>query len=75
MMRVVAVLCLLTVVFAEEKQTLSWKDDDGLEVKIIKPISEEKCKVKSQSGDTVDQYYRLTDKDGNEVGSNFGKKP
>lgn len=77
MMRAVAVLCLLTAVIAEEdgKPKLSWKDDDGLDVKIIKPISEDKCKIKSQEGDVVEQYYRLTDKDGKEIGSNFGKKP
>lgn len=77
MMRVAALLCLFAAVFAEEdaKPKLSWKDDDGLEVKIIKPISDEKCKIKSQAGDTVEQYYRLTDKDGKEIGSNFGKKP
>uniref|UniRef100_A0A914CUQ3 peptidylprolyl isomerase n=1 Tax=Acrobeloides nanus TaxID=290746 RepID=A0A914CUQ3_9BILA len=56
-------------------QKLSWKDEDGLEIKIIRPISEEKCKIKSQEGDTVEQYYKLTDEKGNEVGSNFGKKP
>ncbi|MFH4979216.1 hypothetical protein AB6A40_005925 [Gnathostoma spinigerum] len=59
----------------EEKQILSWKDDDGLEVKIVRPIKPEKCKIKSQPGDVVDQYYKLTDKDGKEIGSNFGQKP
>uniref|UniRef100_F1L3G0 peptidylprolyl isomerase n=2 Tax=Ascaris suum TaxID=6253 RepID=F1L3G0_ASCSU len=54
---------------------MSWKDDDGLEVKIIKPVKPEKCKIKSQIGDIVDQFYKLTDKDGKEIGSNFGKKP
>ncbi|KAK0403317.1 hypothetical protein QR680_016855 [Steinernema hermaphroditum] len=64
-------------VFAEEAEEpkLRWKDDDGLEVKIIRPIKAEKCKIKSQAGDVVDQFYKLTDKDGKEVGSNFGKKP
>ena len=56
-------------------QKLSWKEDDGLEIKIVRPISEEKCKLKSQEGDTVEQYYKLTDEKGNEIGSNFGKKP
>jgi len=44
-------------------------------VKLVKPIPEDKCTLRSQPGDTVDQFYRLTDKDGKEIGSNFGKKP
>ncbi|KAK6759786.1 hypothetical protein RB195_021385 [Necator americanus] len=71
---VVSLLVATSLVFAEE-QKLSWKDDDGLEVKIIKPIKKEKCKIVSQEGDIVDQYYKLSDKDGKEIGSNFGKKP
>uniref|UniRef100_A0A183EYK6 peptidylprolyl isomerase n=1 Tax=Gongylonema pulchrum TaxID=637853 RepID=A0A183EYK6_9BILA len=31
--------------------------------------------LKSQPGDIVEQFYKLTDKDGREIGSNFGKKP
>lgn len=58
-----------------EEQKLSWKDDDGLEIKIIKPIKKEKCTIVSQEGDVVDQFYKLSDKDGKEIGSNFGKKP
>ncbi|KAL3100074.1 hypothetical protein niasHT_022902 [Heterodera trifolii] len=56
-------------------QKLSWKDDDGLEVKIIRPIAQEKCALKSRPGDTVKQYYKLTDPEGKEIGSNFGEKP
>lgn len=56
-------------------QKLSWKEDDGLEIKIVRPISEEKCTMKSQAGDIVDQYYKLVDEDGKEIGSNFGKTP
>lgn len=56
-------------------QKLSWKDADGLEIKIVRPITEEKCKIKSQAGDIVEQYYKLSDEKGNEIGSNFGKKP
>ncbi|CAI2303658.1 unnamed protein product [Caenorhabditis sp. 36 PRJEB53466] len=76
-MRVI-LLCLLALVavaFAEEEQKLSWKDEDGLEVKIIRPIKAEKCKLKSQDGDVLDQWYKLSDKDGKEIGSNFNKKP
>jgi len=58
---------------AEKKH--EWKDEDGLEVKIVKPIAEDKCKLKSQAGDIVDQFYRLLDKEGKEIGSNFGQKP
>jgi len=72
----VIIVVLLGAAFAEDKKPLqNWKDDDGLEVKVIKPISEDKCKIKSAPGDVVEQYYRLTDKDGKEIGSNFGKKP
>jgi len=53
----------------------SWKDDDGLEDKIIKTVNPDKCPIKSQPGDIVDQFYKLTDKDGKEIGSNFGQKP
>ncbi|KAJ1349500.1 hypothetical protein KIN20_005080, partial [Parelaphostrongylus tenuis] len=71
------IILLLTVISLarSEEQKLSWKDDDGLEVKIIKPIKKEKCAIVSQEGDVLDQYYRLTDKNGKEIGSNFGKKP
>ncbi|CAD6194809.1 unnamed protein product [Caenorhabditis auriculariae] len=72
---IVALTILATFANAEEEQKLNWKEDDGLEIKIIKPIKAEKCKVKSQAGDVVDQFYKLSDKDGKEIGSNFGKKP
>uniref|UniRef100_A0A915DDX3 peptidylprolyl isomerase n=1 Tax=Ditylenchus dipsaci TaxID=166011 RepID=A0A915DDX3_9BILA len=68
-------------VLAEEEegsfqgQKLSWKEDDGLEIKIIRPVTADKCKQKSQEGDIVEQFYKLTDADGKEIGSNFGKKP
>lgn len=56
-------------------QKLSWKDDDGLEIKIIRPIAVDKCTIKSQAGDIVEQYYKLSEADGKEIGSNFGKTP
>ncbi|CAJ0583208.1 unnamed protein product, partial [Mesorhabditis spiculigera] len=75
MLKFLILVLLVSFVAAEEEQKLKWKDDDGLEVKIIKPVKAEKCKLKSQEGDTLEQYYRLTDKEGKEIGSNFGKKP
>lgn len=53
----------------------SWKDEDGLEVTITKAIDEADCEIKSAGGDVVDQYYKLSDEKGVEIGSNFGKKP
>uniref|UniRef100_A0A1I7TAD9 peptidylprolyl isomerase n=1 Tax=Caenorhabditis tropicalis TaxID=1561998 RepID=A0A1I7TAD9_9PELO len=50
-------------------------DDDGLEVTITKAIDAAECEIKSAGGDVVDQYYKLTDENGAEIGSNFGKKP
>ncbi|CAI5449911.1 unnamed protein product [Caenorhabditis angaria] len=58
-----------------EDPPLKWRDADGLEIEIIKKIPEENCGIKSQGGDLVDQFYKLSDEDGTEVGSNFGKKP
>ncbi|KAK6034450.1 peptidyl-prolyl cis-trans isomerase, FKBP-type [Cooperia oncophora] len=75
MLLIVSLIVVAGLAAAEEEQKLSWKDDDGLEVKIVKPIKKEKCKLVSQEGDVVDQFYRLVDKDGKEIGSNFGKKP
>ncbi|KAE9417475.1 hypothetical protein Angca_005989 [Angiostrongylus cantonensis] len=74
-MFIVILLLSVASLVRSEEQKLSWKDDDGLEVKIIKPIKKEKCTIVSQEGDVLDQFYRLTDKDGKEIGSNFGKKP
>nr|CDJ85946.1 Peptidyl-prolyl cis-trans isomerase domain containing protein [Haemonchus contortus] len=75
MLLIFSLILVAGLASAAEEQKLSWKDEDGLEIKIVKPIKKEKCKMVSQEGDVVDQYYRLTDKDGKEIGSNFGKKP
>uniref|UniRef100_A0A0N4Z4B6 peptidylprolyl isomerase n=1 Tax=Parastrongyloides trichosuri TaxID=131310 RepID=A0A0N4Z4B6_PARTI len=56
-------------------QELEWTDEDGLYVKVIKQIKKEKCIIKSQDGDILEQYYKLTDKNGKVIGSNWGKKP
>ncbi|CAB3396857.1 unnamed protein product [Caenorhabditis bovis] len=63
---------LILQVIADNK---SWKDDDGLEIEIIKAIPDDECTIKSQNGDVIDQFYRLEDANSREVGSNFGKKP
>jgi len=65
-------VCVLRL-FAEESR--SWVTDDGVEVEIIKRISETKCKIKSTPGDHLEQYFKLTEKSGNVIGSNFGKTP
>ncbi|CAJ0582991.1 unnamed protein product, partial [Mesorhabditis spiculigera] len=59
---------LVSFVAIREEQKLKWKDDDGLEVKIIKPDQGRGCKLKSQEGDCpLEQYYRLTDKEGRKL--------
>jgi len=81
LMTLVVIVCAIARIYGEEEsntfqgQKLSWKDDDGLEVKIIRPIAADKCKLKSEPGDIVEQFYKLTDAAGTEIGSNFGKKP
>ncbi|VDN06117.1 unnamed protein product [Thelazia callipaeda] len=52
-----------------------WIDEDGVEIEIVKSISDEECTMKSEAGDTLEQYYRLTDERGRLIGTNFGEKP
>jgi hypothetical protein len=41
----------------------------------LKLILEYKCKIKSQPGDHIEQYFKLTDDKGKLIGSNFGQQP
>uniref|UniRef100_A0A0K0ED07 peptidylprolyl isomerase n=1 Tax=Strongyloides stercoralis TaxID=6248 RepID=A0A0K0ED07_STRER len=72
------ILTIFVIIFLYvngESEKLEWTDDNGLYIKIIKPIKKEKCKIISQIGDIVEQYYKLSDEKGNTIGSNWGKKP
>ena len=68
-------LCQLVNAGSGGEQRRSWKEEDGVEVEIIKKIADSKCKIRSQAGDELEQFFKLTDKGGNIVGSNFGQKP
>uniref|UniRef100_A0A0N4ZJW0 peptidylprolyl isomerase n=1 Tax=Parastrongyloides trichosuri TaxID=131310 RepID=A0A0N4ZJW0_PARTI len=65
-------LCLVSIVRGEQR---SWELDDGTTVEIIKKIPDSKCKIKIEKWDQVEQYFKLTDKSGRIIGTNFGKAP
>ena len=67
-------LLLLVFVSTTLADDRSWTTDEGIKIEIIKKIPDSKCPIKSEYGDELEQYYKLTDKKGKVVGSNFGSK-
>ena len=57
------------------KAKLSRREGTDLFLKSARRSLDSKCKLKSEPGDQLEQFFKLTDKDGKQFGSNFNGKP